>query len=242
MTKVDNQLKLLISQYEEEKILLQKLIDDCLVEKEYLMADFHSQALNQLKGRLQTLHNIDDKLYNEKDFKQRRISGLEKQIETESSDYNKEFYIKDHQKAREELEKLNQIPKRLTLPNNFTILDETLKKLVEKKIKNLKLILKKVDNLFLAFSYSKKVLKVTLPYIKPHIKKWILYEDNINSFKNLGFELTDNETKLTLTLIGDKEEILKRLKIILLKIAFEIFYFKAFDNQSYIQFTEKASR
>jgi len=220
MTTVDNQLKLLISLYEEEKVRLQKLIDECLVETDYLLAHYHSQALYQLNGRLQTLKNIDDKLYDEKNFRQRRIDGLQKRIETESSDYIKEYYEKDLQRAKEELEKLNQIPKQAALPDNETLFDETLKKLVEKKIKNLKLILKKTDNLFLEFSYSRKILKVTLPYVKQHIKKWILYDDNINSFQNIGFDLTENEAKLTLTLTGDKEDILNRLKIILSKIIF----------------------
>ncbi|HEY5465232.1 MAG TPA: hypothetical protein VIJ95_18365 [Hanamia sp.] len=217
---MDNQLKLLISLYEEEKVRLQKLIDECLVETDYLLAHYHSQALYQLNGRLQTLKNIDDKLYDEKNFRQRRIDGLQKRIETESSDYIKEYYEKDLQRAKEELEKLNQIPKQAALPDNETLFDETLKKLVEKKIKNLKLILKKTDNLFLEFSYSRKILKVTLPYVKQHIKKWILYDDNINSFQNIGFDLTENEAKLTLTLTGDKEDILNRLKIILSKIIF----------------------
>ncbi|MBK9735499.1 MAG: hypothetical protein IPO92_11210 [Saprospiraceae bacterium] len=114
--------------------------------------------------------------------------------------------------------------------------------MVDKKIKNLKLILKNADNLFLGFSYSKKTLRVTLLYIKQHIKKGTLYHKNINSFKNLGFYLSENETKLTLTLAGDKEDILNRVKIILSIIVFEIFYFKEFDNKSYIQFTEIANR
>ena len=83
---------------------------------------------------------------------------------------------------------------------------------------------------------------MTLPYVKKHTKKLILHDDNINSFKNLGFNLTENETKLNLTLTGDKENILNRLKLILSKIIFEIFYFKEFENESYIKFTEKASR
>jgi hypothetical protein len=224
---VNNQLKLLISLYEEEKIRLQKLIDECLLETEYLMAHYHSEALYQLNGRLQTLHNINDKLYDEKGISQRRINGLQKRIETEPTDYMKEYYEKNLQRAKEELEKLNQIPKQATLSDNETLLDETLKK---------------ADNLFLTFSYSKKILKVTLPYVKQHTKKWILYNANINSFKNLGFNLTENETKLILTLTGDKEGIINRLKIILAKIVFEIFYFKEFDNESYIQFTDKASR
>lgn len=242
MTTVDNQLKLLISLYEEEKVRLQKLIDDCLVETEYLMAHYHSQALYQLNGRLQTLHNIDDKLYDDKHFKQRGIDFLQKQIASESSDYMKEYLEKRLVSEKEALEKLNQISKEATVSGNETLLDETLKKLVDKKIKNLKLILKKADNLFLAFSYSNKVLKVTLPYVKQHTKKWTLYDDNIISFKNLGFSLGESETKLTLTLNGDKAEILNRLKFVLSKIVFEIFYFKEFDNESYIQFTDKASR
>ena len=242
MTNVDNQLKFLISLYEEEKVRLKKLIEECLVETEYLMAHYHSEALYQLNGRLQTLKNIDDKLFDEKNFRQRRIDGPQKQIETESSDYMKDYYVKNLQHAKEEVEKINQIPKQATIPDNRILLDETLKKLVEKKIKNLKLILKKADNLFLGFSYSKKVLKVTLPYVKQHTKKWILNDDNINSFKNLGFDLAENETKLTLTLTGDKEDILTKLKVILSKIVFEIFYFKNFDNETYIQFTDKAGR
>jgi len=241
MTTMDNQLKLLIFLYEEEKLRLQKLIDECLVETEYLMAHYHSEALYQLNGRLQTLKNIDDKLFDEKDFRQRRIDGLQKRMEAESSDYMKDYYVKDLQRSKDELEKLNQIPKQPMLPDNATLFDETLKKLIDKKIKNLKLILKKADNLFLGFTYSKKTLKVTLPYVKQHIKKWILYDDNINSFKKLGFDLIENETKLTLTLTGDEEEILNKLKAILSKIVFEIFYFKEFDNESYIQFTDKSS-
>jgi hypothetical protein len=232
---VNNELKLLISLYEEEKVRLQKLIDECLIETEYLMAHYHSQALYQLNGRLQTLKNIDDKLFDEKDFKQRRIDGLQNRIETESSDYMKEYFMKDLQRAKEELEKLNQIPPKAKVSYNETLLDETLKKLVDKKIKNVKLILKKTDNLILGFSYSKKMLKVILPYVKQHIKKWILYDDKITSLKNLGFYFIENETKLILTLTGDKEDILKRIKPILAKIVFEIFYFKEFDNESYIQ-------
>ena len=239
---MDNQLKLLISLYEEEKIRLQKLIDECLVETEYLMAHYHSEALYQLNGRLQTLHNIDDKLYDEKSYKLNRIKGLEKHIATEASDLMKEYYSKDILKAKEELEKLNEIHNQQTQPKDPSLLDEVLQRLIQKKIKNLKLILKREDNLFLAFSYSNKILKVTLPYVKQHIRKWTLYDDNINSFKYLGFELTENESKLTLKLSGNKDDILVKLKVILSKIVFEIFYFKEFDNESYIQFTEKASR
>ena len=240
--QVDKQLKLLISLFEKEKIQLQKLINKCLAEKEYLLAHYHSEALFQVNGRLQTFKNIDDKLHDEKDFRQRGIEDLQKQIESGSSDYVKAYLEKMLLREKEELERLIQISKPSALPDNETFLDKTLKKLVDKKIKNLRLTLNKTDKLILGFSYSKKVLKVTMPYVKQHIEKWIIDDDNIISFKSLGFELTNNETKLTLTLTGDKEDILSKVKIILSKIVFEIFYFKEFENESYIQFTENASR
>jgi hypothetical protein len=235
---VDDQLKLLISVYEEEKIRLQKLIDACIAETEYLMAHYHSEALHQLNGRLQTLNNIDDNLYDEKESRQRWINDLQKKIEAESLTNMKEYLEKRLQHEKEALERLNQTPKQAT-PGHETLLDETLKKLVDKKIKNLRLVLKKTDNLYLRFSYSKKVLKLTLPYVKQHTKKWILNEDHINAFKNIGFELAESETKLCLTLTGDKEDILNRVQLILSKIVFEIFYFKEFANESYIQFSDK---
>ncbi|HEX8357045.1 MAG TPA: hypothetical protein VF610_06530 [Segetibacter sp.] len=238
---METQLELLILLCEEEKIRLQKLIDECLVEKEYLMAHYHSKALYQINGKLHTLNKIDDKLYDEKEFKQRTIEGLQKRIEKESSDYIKEHYEQEIERAKKELEKLNQIPRQVTLPEDSTLLDETLTKLVEKRIKNLKLILNKENNLLLKFTYSSKELKVTLPYIKRHVKKWTLQEYDIKQICKLGFKLADNETKLSLTLTGEKEYILNKLKVILLKIFFEIFHFREFDNDSYIQFTEKSS-
>jgi hypothetical protein len=238
---VDNHLTLLISLYEEEKARLQKMIDRCLSDNEYLMAHYHWQAVCKLNGRVQVLKNINDKLFDEKYFRKEIIDRLQKQMEAESSAYMKEHYSEELQLAKKELEMLNQTPTPATLSAKETLLDEVLKKLVDKKIKNLKLILKKSDNLFLGFSYSNKVLKVTLTHIKQHIKRRILYGDNINAFKNLGFSLTESEAKLTLTLTGSKENILNRLKLILSKIVFEIFYFKEFDNESYIEFTDKAS-
>jgi hypothetical protein len=234
---VENELKLIISLYEEEKVRLQKLIEECLADTEYLMAHHHSKALNLVNGRLQTFHNIDDNLYDAKYFSQKTIDRLQKQLETES-DHMKAYYIENLQSEKEALERLNQIPKKEGLPNNDALLDKTLRKLLDKKIKDFKLILKKDENLFLEFSFSNKILKVTIPYVKQHTKKWILSDEKINKLKNLGFNLNENDTKLTLILIGDKEDILKRLKIILSKIIFEIFYFKEFDNETYIQFKD----
>ena len=114
-----------------------------LIETEYIMAHYHSEALYQINGRLQTLNNLSDKHFEEKYFCRRRIEELQELIVAESSKYMKEYYENELQRAEKKLEKLNQIPKKQILNDNETLLDKALKKLVDNKIKNLKLILKK---------------------------------------------------------------------------------------------------
>ena len=234
---MDNQLTILISVYEEEKARLQKLIDECVQESEYLYAHYHSQALDKITTTLHTLKNFEDRFYKEKDFRLERIAIWKQALSLAISDDMKEYYEMIIQMEEEDLEKLNQISKQQAANPNSSIFDDALVKLVEKKIKNLKLILKKTDNFFLGFTYSTKKLKVSLPYVRQHKKKRLLDDESITSFQNLGFDLSQN--KLTLILSGNKEDILHQLKVILSKIVFEIFHFKKFDKESYIQFTEK---
>jgi hypothetical protein len=137
---------------------------------------------------------------------------------------------------------LDERPVQTNNSDNKIILDEVFFKLLERKIKSFKLVLKKSDNLFLQFNYSNKALKVSLPFVKLHKKKMTLYNSSIRSFNHLGFSFTKNESKLVLELKGDKDEILGNLKITLSKIVFEIFYFKEFTNESYIEINEKSSR
>jgi hypothetical protein len=239
---LEDKLKTLIAYCEEEKSRLLRLIDECLKDDEYQLAHFHQQALYQLNRRLQTLQNIDDIFYDEKSHKQRWISVLEKRLEEANSGDWKEYLNKDLQRHKEALEKLNQSSQSKISSESENIFDKTILDLIERRIKGFKLILKKTDNLLLDFGYRKETVKVILPNVKSLINKWTLHEGNIKIFINLGFVLTDNQSKLVLKLTGKKEMIIEKLKIILSKIVFEIFYFKEFQNESYIQIRTKASR
>ncbi len=239
---VDNQLRTLIELYEEEKVRLQMLITECLAEKEYLHAHYHSNALYQLNGKLQTLHNIDDNLYDEKQFKLERIFLLEKELAETQYECLKEFYSEELLRAKEDLEKLQQRQSRVEDEVPASLLDDILQRFLDNKVKNVKLILKKAENLLLTFGYSNKTLRVTFPYIQQHLKRRIIHHKSLDLFQRLGFEITTNRSKVILTIIGDKKEIIGKLKPILAKIIFEMFYFKNFKNESYIQYTDKSSR
>ena len=236
---MDNQLKTLISLLEEEKLRLEQLIQACVMDQEYLMAHYHFQALRQLNFKLQTLQNIDDKLYDRKETKRNWIAYMEKVLADETSDFAKLYYSSELEKAKAELARLNQIPTESTPSDKLPLLDQVLEKVMRKKVKNVKLMLSKTNNLFLSFNYSNKILNVALPGVKKHQKKWIINDKEIASFKNLGFRFDEGERKLMLAIEGDKEDVLFNVKLVLSKIVFEIFYFRQFDNESYILFTEK---
>jgi len=235
---MDNQqLLLLISLYEEEGIQLQKSIESYLEEKEYLLADYHLKVLNQVDGKLRTLHSLHDKLYDEKTKCKRIINGLHILAETQSSPVVKNLLENQVIIETEKLEKLNQIASHLNYAGNDKMIEDALRQLMDKKIKNLRLILIKSDNFILKFSYTKNSLQVVLPNVKQHSKNHLLNENNITYFKNIGFDLIQNETKLVAKISGDTTAIMNRVSLIMSKIVFDIFYFKVFENESYIQFT-----
>jgi hypothetical protein len=238
-TTVENQPALLLSLYEEEKLQLQKTIDEYLIEGDFLMAHYHSRALNRINRQLQTLKTLLDPLFEKKEFHRKNIDRLQNHLQTATADSLQAYFQMELQNALEALEELKQIESQPKIPVNTNLLDDTLKNLLDNNIKNLKLTLKKADNFYVRFSFSRKVLKVALPQIKQHTEKGILNEHRINGLKKLGFQVNENKNYLILTLTGDKEYILKRVKIILSRIVFDIFYYTEFRKGSYIEFTEK---
>jgi hypothetical protein len=174
----------------------------------------YQEALYRLNGRLQTLKNIEDKLYDEKTFKQHTINSIEERLNSETSEYMPDFLTKELLKKKEELAILAERTVEISDSDNKLILDEIFLQLVDRKIRSFKLILKKSDNLFLQFNYYNKILKVSLPLVKVHKKKMTLYNGTISSFNHLGFSFSENESKLVLKLKGGKSEILDKIKIV----------------------------
>ncbi len=235
---MENRIQLIIAQCEEEKLQLQQWIKEFLAESDYLAAHYHSQALYRLNHQLYTLRSIDDKLYEQKFFREHRIEGLKRMVENEKFAHARDFFEQEILNTLKEIEDLNKTPSQEISKDDETILEQALKDLIDKKIKNFKLILNKKNNLLLRFSYSNKKLNVSLPYVKHHVKKFLLTDEKIDVLKRLGFDLSDNQTVFSLIINDEKEKIIVRLRSILVKIVFEVFHYKDFKNESYIQFTE----
>lgn len=237
---MDDQLALLLSLYEAEINQLEKRIEESLADKEYQMAHFHSKVLYRLNRKVQTLRAIEDEFSEEKYLIGLSLKHLYAKLDTVTNMEEKVWLNEAIEERKARLEKLNSIkPIEKTSNIGTSFFYETLRRLLSKEIKNVKLVLSKKDNLCLLFSYDKKTLRITIPHIKQHLKSQLIVQYQLILFEKNGFILSVSDSRLVLNLTGNKEEILCRAKIILSKIVFEIFNFKDFANESFIQFTEK---
>ena len=237
----DNKFNAVVANWENERNDLIALIENYVKEQEYELAHFHQQALIKVNGRLQTLKNIDDKLYDRKYFIQEWINHLLKRVEAEPQEDLKAHWRKEIETRERELQELNQEPKQTnsTDPNIFT---ESLIALLNGKIRGCKLILKKSHNLTLMFGYKRQTLTIKLPYIKQHLKSLILDDEKILQFEHLGFQIQPGGRTLIFQLRGEKESILHEAMLVLAKVIFELFYFKVFENESFLEIIPKTKQ
>jgi hypothetical protein len=231
---LENQLPLLISLYEEEKVRLVTLIKEYLEGfdgPDYLLAHYHQQSLYQVQHTLQILNNFEDPLFDEKEHALRNIYWLEKQSENTTSEYLEEHL----QKAKAKLAGLNFTPKVTSAHQEENILEKALSDLVYKKIKKFKLVLNNPQNFFLQFLSSGNTVKIVLPDVRSHIKKNTFYESHLTMFQKNGFEMT-NGNKLVKLFNNKGEETIHQMRFLLVKVVFKIFHYKEFEKECFIVF------
>lgn len=82
---------------------------------------------------------------------------------------------------------------------------------------------------------SRMGLNVSVPRLKSLRWTYLMDEERLNKLMTLGFRMTTDESKLTLSLSGEKTDVIAALKILLVRIAFEIFCFGEFGGESFIE-------
>jgi len=232
---LDKDLETLINALEEEKVNLLRLIDSSVKDQEFLFAHFHFEALGQVNSQLETLKNLEDELYDEKNSKSMGIENLKRRLETETSDRLREYMNGMIEANQKELQRLNEIPRKNRQENSEHVLDKHIELLLKKNLRVFRIILMKNDSLILEIKRTKGTIRITLPYVNRLVKNYILFDERINKFKGLGFQLTDKGDKFIKTLTGDTDELRLKIRILLAIIVFEIFYFKEFDRDTYIE-------
>jgi len=228
------EIKKLIKEFEKEQTDLRRLIDEAVKNGEYLIAHFHSGAIEYVNRQLQTLRNLDDKWFDSKKFLKAMIERANIQLDSDYPDKLKEYLSREIEKLESELHALEQQDKVST--SESSILMGYLDLLVSRKIKGVKVVLKKSSNFVLDIRNHRSGMRLQIPHLRSLRKDFIIHEENIQKFFGLGFTVDSSDTRLTLFLAKrDKEYLLTDLRIIIVKIVFEIFYFKEFDGDTHIE-------
>lgn len=223
---MDDKLNILIAHYKEEVERLSQMKQEDLREGDYLMASKSGKALNYTKHKLEILMNIDDKLYMQKNFEERRIEYLESMIDKVSPDELEDLQSK-LDIVKEKLNDLNAVKKPVEDPNG-KIIENTLILLLNKEISSFRLFMNKEHKQFFDFKYSKNTLSLSIS--KKSEEEW---EFQTMALEKLGFVTKGN--KLIVKVKGTKEEVILNVKTLVAIIFFEIFSNWVFYKESYIE-------
>ena len=235
---VDDQLFHLASLAEEERDRLKALIFNCLKESEYLIADHHQKALNRIESLLSKLNSFADPHYDEKAHRLNMIQYYKVMASEQEHPKIKEYYHNQIEQEKAILEELSRKTEQLGKSEIVQVFEPALQRLLLGQIKNLQFIISKEKNLLLKFSYSKKVLKLSLPDISRLLKDRVVYDYQLVLLGNFGFEYTKGKHRMVLTVSGSKEIVAEKLRVVVARILFDVFNYKEFTGQSYISFTE----
>lgn len=232
-------METLIKELETEKAGLLRLIDEAVKDQEFLSAHFHSEALGQINRQLQTLKNLDDELYGKKYCLEMGIENARKRLKEETSDKFKSVINRHIEEKEKELYELNHTPKKHRAVNGKSHLQDYLEQFIKGKVRGLRIILSKGDNLSIEIRNSKDGTKLTMPNIKKLKAEYLLTEERLLKMKGLGFSLDDRRDKATAILNVDKKVATEKIMRVLSIIVFEVFYFKELDNQAIIEILNK---
>ncbi len=226
-------IQILIQELEKERSDLKKLIDEAVKEGEYLIAHFHSEARGKVSRQLQTLKNLADRNHDSKRMIQRMIDHHKACLGMDYPDRFKDHLRQEIAKGEKELAELAHQPKSSA---HSTVLTQYLESLISRRIKRVKIVLQKSSNFSLAILRSRSGIKAEIVNIKSLRKTFIMHEENLPHFFALGFVMDASQNKLTLILTSrDKHLLLKELQLIISKIVFEIYYFKEFQGETFIE-------
>ncbi|MFD2717487.1 hypothetical protein ACFST9_02100 [Hymenobacter monticola] len=228
----------LISHYEAERQLLTAQLNECVEEFDYGMAHRFAKGLFLVNTQLQTLYNLRDNRHDEKEHTVRHIESLEKFSQQERA-RGRDYYvawIADERKKLAQWEVQAHLPRPQT-----TAVAEALRKLLESRITGFTLTFSRAMGLYCTFRLARRTLIITLPEARRLRERYHLTKKRRRVLQRLGFRRYDQGDKLIsfrpLATDADIGDIIRLLS----HMAFELFYYREFDQESYLSYFEPAA-
>lgn len=234
---MNNKLRKLLTHYQQERDTLQLLIDSCVEEKEYKLAQRYSKGLRQLNQKLQTLHNLADPLYDEKQYHTAIITGI-KAILPDNAGAEHAFNREILKEEEDKLAQLQEMPTSRIPHSGQSHLQETLKQLFEKRIESFTLAFGAAADFSCSMKMVRKTVLVTIPDMRRLRNDYLVQKSQVRQLQGLGFRFYDNRDKLMAFLPCFTSEDAVAIKLLLVKICFDVFYFRQFGGQVQIKYIE----
>lgn len=189
---MDNDLDILIDFYNEEKSNLERLIKECIEEKDYEFAYFHSNALFIVNQKLGVLNSFKDPFYHEKKLLEIQRKNYEKKISEVPDDIMREYNDK---KINEIKSKEQEINKRVILPSiPGQEIDDAIFDVVEGIIESFKIYINRDYNIYLKFQLvAPNKLRIALTPEDLLYEYYNLDEDDEKSLRAIGFVYNEEE-------------------------------------------------
>jgi hypothetical protein len=235
---MSSNLQKLIAHYEAERNALTAELDVCVTEQDYVTARRFSKALRYVNHRLQTLLNLQDSRYDERERATQFLQMLEERMHSRSTGVSQGFYVDRILDAKKNLARLEAPPVTTPSVSKPTALQEALHKLRDKQIDSFTFVFSQANGLSCVVKLVRRTVMITLPEVLRHRKNYLLNKKQIRSLKTLGFKLYDSGDKLMLFLPYTTADDVKAVQQVLVHLAFETFYFKEFAGQSCIKYWE----
>lgn len=228
---MNEEINEVISYFEEEKIRLKELMDECLSDSDFEGAHQFQRGIIIVNHQLDILKKLSDANYSKK-----------KELENSIDFYNK-ILTREPKISEYYTNKINQVSETLKSLNNISNeafydgqeFDDAIFDLIEQRIKGFIFRLKKSANLYLDFSIKNNYLRIKLtPFLalkdSSHISKHEKKKLNVIGFsknrskKYLRFKYSLNQFK-------DAIEI----KTIESRVIYEVFFYHELDTMTTLE-------
>jgi len=236
---VKSDLDELIESLEIEEQSLNKLIEACLKERDYLGAHYHSIALDKVNHQLQVFNSFKGSLYSAKLGLQMMMEDLD----NINIDPNLAEYVRRHWETRieEQKEKIAKLSLQKDRPlYDDQKIDDALFDLFNGVCKGFKLILESDESLCLNFEIS----EINILNIIVHIPEEMYDDYSLNdysertivqAFEGLGFKLNDNGDLAYKYDIRDFKDA-TIIKMLLARIIYDTLFYGQYANVATLEY------
>ncbi len=217
---MDENLQLVINHYEIEQQLLQSLLDECLLEKDYKYAKYYLKNLRLLQKTLFNLYALSDYNHAEKTEVLRQISNSDLMLQKQQDDFFKKFAVNRSRELNVKLSALNKMP--VVEVEEKNDLENAIIRLLEKDIKRFKLFILRTKNFYMDFSLQRQdIVRIEFTPFKNFYEYFSISDFEIQALQRIGFMLNQDRLYINFDLTNQSTQ---AIKIFLSRIFFEVFY------------------